>query len=1175
MSLFLDKKRNTGALLPVFKQIMLKMKLTVVLLVAMLWVNAGSLAQKVTLSVKNESIIRVFSTIRKQTGYNFVYGDIVASKSQPVTLAVKNVPLQDALALCMKGQPLTYSIVAKTVVVKYVQPAIVENTTSPTSANADQMNMVLPQSAATLSPTFDTIINVKGRVIDVDGNPVEGAVVAINKGKSDVTNGMQIGRQVITDKNGRFEMNGVPRFSDFLIRKEGFNIESFELNNNRTPIFSLQKTTANKKVLDEVVIVGYGEKKREQVTSAITTLSTKQITDMPTTSISQVFAGRTPGMLNYSSSGAPGEEAGSGFIMTVRTANKDGGLAPLKVIDGVPSTQISLQNLSPDEIESISVLKDNSATAVYGARAANGVIVITTKRGKIGKPQFSYTGNYTWSSPTRFATRLNSYEYALQKNEYNVNSGLAPLYSAGILDTIKNQLSPYQYANTNWLDPLVHRKGFVQNQSFSVSGGNEGIKYFIIGTFADQGGMIPSDYYRRYTLQSNLDINLSKQFKTQINIGYRNNYLHYPGGGSSNTIMGSAANNSPLVPAYMPNGSYGAVVGSSNPFAVMSDNSGYQYTNSNLLTLQGRLTWQPTFFKGFSAYINYYTDKSFTRGKNYIVPVPTYSVDNTSPTGYKQIGGVGLPSLTDANSDATTYTADFALAYNRQFDKHGIDVLALYTQSQSTSNNNSDTRINLIAPGLDVLNIGPTTGETTSGSRGQSGRLGFVGRVGYNYDKRLYAEISFREDGSANFAPGHRWGFFPAGSLGWTVSNENWFKGAQNVVNFLKLRGSVGLTGDDNIGAYTYYYLYGIANTGTLNGQGYIFGTTYTPTFYLSNNTLPSINITWAKNIQTNFGFDATMWEGKLGVSFDIYQKNRYDILQSKAANLPTTFGIGAPVVNYGKTRDKGFEIALTSDHKLGRDWSLSFNANLTYVKSTYVENGTKDLPDYQRTEGHTISSVSLYHALGIFQTQDEITSWKVDQDGQKNATLKPGDLKYADLDGDGKITAADKRWVENYGFPPINYGFGFDLKYKQLILTVFFNGAVNNNTIYNYSSSTTWWKYIYDNSWRGNESTALFPRISSSNNNNSSYYFSDWQMFTANYLRLRNVRLNYDLPTRWLNVVRLKQIRIYMQASNLLTFSKVQAGIDPEFPSTGSLGSSPSFYPNQKNIGFGVNVNF
>jgi TonB-linked SusC/RagA family outer membrane protein len=765
---------------------------------------------------------------------------------------------------------------------------------------------------------------------------------------------------------------------------------------------------------------------------------------------------------------------------------------------------------------------------------------------------------------------LDAYGYALAYNEYFVNSGSPAPYSPAVLDTIKNGLSPYRYANTDWVDLLTGTPSFVQNHSLGIRGGNDATKYFVFGSYTDEGGMYPTVSFKRYTVQSNLDVKLSPQFKSQINLGYRNGMQNYSGGGSPANIMNQAINTSPLVPAYLPNGSFGsAAAGGVNPLASISEQSGYQYTSTNFLTASGKLTWEPTFVKGLSAFTNATIEKTFLRGKSYAVPVPLYRVDNTSPTGYTQTAGSGKPSLTDNTSDASTYTVDMGFNYNKAIKRHTFEALALYTIAETKTNTNSDTRLNLVSPGLDILNLGSTVNETTSGSRTQAARAGYVGRIDYNFDKRLYAEASFRIDGATAFAPGHRWGFFPGASAGWILSKEKFLRSFNSIVSYLKLRASIGLTGDDNVGANTYYYTYRLANTGTSNTQGYIFGTTYSPSFFLANSTLPNVNITWAKNRQENIGLDATLWQGKLGVSFDVYRKHRYDILLSKTYNLPATFGINGPIQNYGQINDKGFEIELSHRNKVSKDLTLNLTANFTYVKTRYVENGTSALPNYQRYEGHPTNALVGYHAIGIFQTIDEIQKWRLNQDGLGNTTIKPGDIKYADLDGDGKLTAADQLWMDNYGFPPINAGFNINVVYKGLSLSALFSGAFGGYIRY---AQTLTWQFTYDNAWRPGNESAKYPRLGSLSNNTKT---SDATLVKDDFVRLRDVRLSYNVPERWVQSIKLKGISIYAQASNLFTWTSVIGGIDPETPNLGSGGASGGFYPNQKNIGFGLNVNF
>jgi len=1109
------------------------MKLTIVILTTfLLQVSAAGFAQKISLKENDASLVDVFKAIRQQTGYDFVYTTKQIQKAKKVSIDVQNLSLGEVLQKCFEGQPFTYTIEEKAIVIQ---------------AKTENITTTLPVQVA------DQL--VKGIVKDAVGLPLQNVTVYIEG----VSNS-----GVATDSHGEFAIKADvgARLHFTLV---GYEPVVVELKNKATLNVTMHMLNAQ---LGEVVVVGYGQTKKADLTSAVSTINAEQITEMPTTNLSQVFAGRIPGVLARNTSGIAGSENST---LLVRTTNQTE--APLLVVDGVPrfsinsNNQVNLNTIDPSEVESITVLKDNAATAVYGSQGANGVIIVTTKRGKLGKPQFSYNGNYTLSSPAKMVKQIDSYEYAQYLNTYYVNNGLTAPYSAAVLDTIQNNLEPYKYANTNWVKLLTNRQSFVSNQNLDVTGGSDAIKYYILGSYADEGGMYATNNYKRYTFQNNLDIKLSDQFKAQVNLSYRNSVQNLPSGGDP---MNIAINASPLVPAYNANGSYGiGPNGGANPVAMISSAAGFNTTTYNYGTANGRLTYTPTFLPGLSAYANFYVEKSFMREKIYTVPIPLYTPSSISSTGYAEVSGSGNPSLEDEYIDANTYTEDFALNYDKHWGKSSFSALVLYTVAGTSSNANTDTRLNLVAPGLPILNLGSTTGESTSGTATQFAREGYVGRITYDFDKRFYAEGSFRDDGSTYFAPGERWGFFPGGSLGWVVSKEGFFQSLTSVVDALKIRGSIGLTGDDNIGANTYYYTYKIANTGVQNSQGYVFGTTYTPTFYLANSTLPNADITWAKNREENLGFDADLWHGRLGVIFDIYQKDRYDMLISQTSNLPTTFGIGGPIENVGKQRDRGLELDLNSQNRFDNNWSLALNANFTWVQTTVINAGTSGLPAYERSEGYSTNTFVGYHAVGIIQNQQQINSWPVNQDGQNNATIKPGDIKFADLNGDGKLTSADEEHFNNYGFPPVNFGFGFTLKYKSVSLTTAFNGALGGYI--QYLTSAYNWQYIYDNSWSPSNPNAKYPRIGASNNSLP----SDIGFIKDNFLRLRDLRLGYDLPTRWTNTLKIKSVKIFAEASNLVTWTSVLGGIDPETPNQGTLGTSGGFTPNQKNIGLGVNVNF
>ncbi len=1082
----------------------------------------GLSAQQVSLKFKNASLEEVIRELRKQTGYDFAYSPDLAKSFKPVNIDVKDKPLKEVLESCCIEQPITYTLADRTIVFK-----------RRTASRVQQQYL-------------------KGRVLDEKGLGLPGVTIRI----ANVENQFQ------SDQNGYFLIPGTEnlKVSVSMVGYAGKIATLLPDVENKITL------TLQNQELEEMVVIGYGTTKKENLTTAVSTITAEEITQMPTTNISQVFAGRLPGLVSRSSSGVPG--ADNATLMVRTTAF---GQSPLLVIDGVPrdqnsGTQFNLQELDPNEVESISVLKDNAAGAVYGSRAANGVIIITTKRGKIGKPSFNYVNNTTWSRPGRMIEMLDGYTYALSQNEVAINDGLAAPYSPAILDTIRNQYAPYRFANTNWIDLLTNSSSLVHSHSMNINGGTDAVRYFVSGSFTDQDGMYAGNGYRRYTLQSNLDFKLSDQLKAQVNIGYRGGKQDVRGSG----VLSSALNSSPLTPIYMHDGTFGVGTGGGrNPMADISDRAGYRYTKDNFITMVGKLTWESKAVPGLSAYGNIAVDKSFSRVKDYIVPVPLYQWDPSSPTGTRLVSGAGKPSVEDQVNDGNTYTADLGVAYKRKFGVHGVDLLGLFTVTESSYDANTDKRINLIAPGLDIIDIGATAGEVTSGKRTQSARLGYVGRVNYNYDERYFLEGSFRFDGSTIFAPGHRWGFFPGASAAWNISKEEFFEPLRGTVNALKLRASIGLTGDDGIGANSYYYTYRVANTGNQYPSAYMFGTAFAPTFFLANGTMPNRGITWAKNRQENIGLEATLWNGKLGFVVDVFQKNRYDILLSKAVTLPQTFGIGAPIQNFAKMRDRGIDFNISSKHQFNADWKLGINGNFTFVRSVYIDQGTSDLPDYQRMEGRSVNNILVYQSAGLFQNQADIDAWHVDQDGMKNKTIKPGDLKFNDLNGDGKLTAEDQYWHNNYGFPPYNLGLGFDVHYKNFMLTAFFNAGLGGYIQYSNSPS---WAYMYENTWRPGNEGARYPRRGTSTNNNKR---NDSYLEKDDFLRLRDLRLSYQVSSELLKSVHLRTMRVYVQASNLFTWTTVAGGVDPETPNLGTGGTNGAFYPTQKNIGFGVSLSF
>jgi TonB-linked SusC/RagA family outer membrane protein len=499
--------------------------------------------------------------------------------------------------------------------------------------------------------------------------------------------------------------------------------------------------------------------------------------------------------------------------------------------------------------------------------------------------------------------------------------------------------------------------------------------------------------------------------------------------------------------------------------------------------------------------------------------------------------------------------------------QHQLDLLALGTQNEMRGNYNTLFRDGLIR-GIQGINAGSPVNQSMSGASSQAGRAAFLGRVNYQFASKYYAEFSARADGTTKFPENNRWGYFPAVSVGWRISRENFIAHNFKKINDLKLRFSAGTTGDDNVSTFTYYYTYTPATSGSGGASGYIFGNTYAPSLVLSNANLPNPSITWAKSYMVNLGMDFSFWNGKLGGAFDIYRKDLKDLLRNKAQNIPASFGIGAPTLNFAKEQYSGFELELTHSNHIGKDFSYDLRGTFTYNKGRVIDYGEDpSTPDYLKAQGYSPFKTTLYQALGFFQSQEEINKW-VNQDGLGNTSLKPGDVKYADLNGDGKIDAKDQLSFNNMVFPPMGFGFNAAATYRNFNLDLFFQGSAGNKLLI---APPLLSKEYYENRWTPENPGAKYPQLSYKLNNSAILFPSTLNMYDGDFVRLRNLQIGYTIAPDVLRRIGLRTCKVYFSGTNLITISKYKE-FDPEVPNVPGAQSG-GFYPTQKTIGFGLQL--
>jgi TonB-linked SusC/RagA family outer membrane protein len=1022
-------------------------------------------------------------------------------------------------------------------------------------------------------------VEIMGTVVDENGKPVVGATILIK--------GTKIGCKA--DAAGNFSLKIPEEYAPVLmISAVGMNFQEINVKNKAFIRVSMLRS---EHLNEEIVVVGYGKQQKKDVVTAVSTIKAEDIVQENAVNLGNALQGKVNGAVIISRSGTPGNSRP--YIM-IRGNNPK--FAPLIVIDGVPRYQdqgndlasagglvnlngLTLDDINPDEVASISVLKDNAATAVYGTRGAGGVILIETKRGSIGRPKFSFSTSYSIDNPARFPKLLDGYHYAIVTNEQAVNDGRTPSYNDSVLNVIRYGLDPYKWANTDLYHLLVQRHATVQSNSLSVSGGTDQVRYYINGSLTNQGGIIDAYNYKRYTVQSNLDIKLSDELKLAVNTGFVNSVIN----GATTAADGQFAQillNSPLTPTYNRDGSWYSLGGNANRLAnILPDQSGYQRNTGNNITVQANLQYAPAFLKGFTFRLNNninYNAGTYTFLQKFY---DAYKPDPSSPTGYVKTGGTSgytAPSsnkLTQNVGTGISYNTDYGFDYTTKIRRHNIAVTALGTHYYYTSNQVTATRDGIL-DGLEAINFGrKSTAQATGGTTSEAGRVGGVLRVGYNYDSKYYMEYSMRADASDNFPPGHKWGYFPGGSLAWRMSQERFIRRALPFVQDLKMRVSMGLTGIDEASAYNYFYGYTVATSGNSGGAGYAFGGTYQPSFVLGSSNIPNANLTWGQSLMRNVGLDFTLWKGLLSGTFDVYDKNLSRIQIPLNATIPATFGIGGPNYNSGKQFYSGYEASLANNLKLGKDMSLQTAVNLTYTYSRMVDNAeAANTPDYLKKQGHSIGARSFYQAIGIFQTQDEINKYPIKQDATNNSTIKPGDIKYADLNGDGKIDINDQDvWYDNTNLPPYSAGLNMTYRYKAFSVNVFFQGAFGNWIQFQPGSFT---QYGYDNSWRPTNPNALYPRIANNGqlNNDPRNKPNTLYLRKGDYARFKNLKFAYSVPEKLIKKVGLSNVTVSAAALNLTAFSKLK-DVDPEAANVNI--DSGGYYPVQRNYSVSLNIGF
>lgn len=1058
-------------------------------------------AQKITRQFRNVPLKTVLEEVEKQLQYSVIYKKDEVNEHKQVTHNFEDASVEEVLSAILDNG-LSYSIQGKMIVIS--------QKTARTSAPQQQKK-------------------VSGVVKDNTGEPVIGANV-IERG---TTNG------TVTDLDGRFTLE-VPQNAVLQISYIGYTDQEVPVN-GRSDLSILLADDMQK--LDEVVVVGYGTQKKVNLTGAVSSVKGDVLENRTTSDPVNMLTGNVSGVTIVQNAGQPGAD---GAALRVRGVGTLGNSEAMVIIDGVES---SMSNVDPNDIENISVLKDAAAASIYGVRAANGVILITTKRGAVGKPVIAYNGYVGWQEATRLPKYLDSYNYGVLLNEAYKNDGLEGLYSDTDLQKFRDGSDPDHFADSDWLGTLFSENGLFHNHHLSVNGGSEAIKYSLSFGYHNKEGLMPNTAYNKFNVRSNLDAKINDRLNVSLNLSAYRSRMASPSTGMT-SIMYYAFRETPVTPIQFQNGNYGLFKNEHNSVASARE-SGLARTYNN--NFQGSASFTYKIIDGLSLRGNASTTFNLKDEHTFLRSMKFYTADSEEPIRTTR------SSVENTDNKMLEVNLQAYLDYAKSFGKHDLKGLLgysqLYNQYRILGASRKDLPLN---NSLGEINAGDITTQTSEGNMVEYALRSAFARVNYTFDNRYLLEANVRYDGTSRFPKDNRFGAFPSFSAGWRVSEESFFTASW--IDNLKIRASWGQLGNQEIGDYAFYNTY-------MFGQNYNFGNMLYPGISINEKMANSI-ITWEKTDQIDIGVDADAFGGKLSFTGDFFIKNTKDILLELP--IPEIVGVKPPMQNAGKVRNTGMEIQLSHNNQIN-DFRYYATFNFSYVHNEITDLSGGDTPG--RSVGDPINNIYGYVCEGIFKDQAEI-----DAHPEQIWGAKPGDLKYKDLNNDKKIDENDRQSLGTY-FPKINYGLRLGFEYKNFDFSALLQGAGMvdaivkeeiNKAFYNGGKVT---EYHLDR-WTPDNLDATYPRLSMKDSKKN-WMTSTFWMQNASYLKMRNMQLGYSLPKQLLTGSGITRLRVYFSVDNLFTITGFD-GVDPESAyNMKDLSVASSYYPLTRNYSFGVNLSF
>ena len=1054
--------------------------------------------------------------------------------------------------------------------------------------------------------------------------PVTGRVTASDSALAGVT--VQVkGRATATqtDPEGQFTINA-PTSATLVFSSVGFNTLEVAIGNRSSINVSL---VASNQQMNEVVVVGYGTQRKATVTGAVAMVKGAELDKSPTMNLSNSLAGRMPGVTALQRTGEPGFD---GSTIRIRGTNTLGDSGPLVVIDGVPDRAGGFDRLNPADIESMSVLKDASA-AIYGARAANGVILITTKQGKVGKLLVSYDFNYGWQQPSVIPEMSNAAQYAELLNEQklfsdvpyqqwsagwnafktngfyirtNDNARVNATYNADDMRKFADGSSPLTHPNTDWYSTVFKDWSPQQQHNLQVSGGTENVRILASLGYQDQDAYYKNSAtgYQQYDFRVNLDAKVNKYLSTNIGITARREHRFFPTVGAGD-IFRMLVRGKPTEVAVWPRGEPGIdIENGQNPVVVTTGETGYDDNKRDYLQTNGQVEIRNPWVEGLKITLQGAVDKFNGRTKRWSTPWSLYSWDKVTyeADGYPKLTKTVRSTFTDPqlrmqDEEELRIALTGMINYDKTFGDHTIAVLAGVQKETREGDNFWAFRRNFISPAIDQLLVGGTASQDLGNSLtrdlstsifGEQARLSYFGRLAYNYQEKYLLEFLWRYDGSYIFPESDRFGFFPGVLVGWNVAREDFFENI-NFLSGLKLRASYGQMGNDRVTfnnvlqEYAFLPTYSLSGVYVINGQ--IVRT-------LTEPRVPNPSFTWEVANNANIGLEGSVLNNKLFFEFDFFKNKRKQILIQKLGSTPQSSGISQllPPVNEGEVENKGWEYRIGYNGRIARDLNFSVAANGGFSKNKILYwDENPGVPAHQRATGNTFGTNGpaflAYVYDGVFRDEADLAANKIDYSAAEGS-LRPGDMKIKDVSGpdnkpDGKITALDRVRLDKNRDPRFTYGFTLNMNYKNFDLSILFQGAAGGLQLLSFSETGefgNWLNWAYKNRWSVENPSSEHPRLVSRTNryytstaNAEAYGFNTYFIRENNYLRFKNLEIGYTIGSDIGKRVGISRLRIYVSGLNLVTWEKFGFW-DPE-----TIATNGYAYPQSRILSAGVRVTF